>query len=522
MSPTAARTAWAAWRREMARNYLHTDPHLQHLIQGDRVDQELLEDWGATCAALDPVVRENNRDEHLPRLRSWSAQGERVETIDHHESHHILGRAVYGTGVMARFAEGRELEAMSLVYLYAQHGEAGHNCPLACTAGLIRILQQGGDPQGFLPALLDPDYDTHMHGAQFLTEAQGGSDVGANAVHAQPQADGTVRLVGEKWFCSVADAQLMLVSARPTDAPPGTRGVRGYAVPRHTPDGRINGFAIRRLKYKLGTRSMASAEIDFEGATAYEVGDFRAVVGVVLNTSRLFNAINSAASLQRAAREATVYARHRQAFGGPIARFPSVGHLLADLHAEAFAARESTFFLVARRDAAGGQLEGADAEGWRMLVNLNKYWTSAAASRSMLSAIEVLGGNGAIEDFSVLPRLLRDAVVCEQWEGPHNVLVAQVLRDAQTRGLHHALLQLLCTHAPHPTAWEEAGALFERLLAHDHPEAIARPVFDALRRIVQGALLDGSTLPAAQAAGAWLRRDTDPFAAPDARWIDAL
>ena len=194
---------------------------------------------------------------------------------------------------------------------------------MACTAGLIKILQRSGDPHGWLPRLLDPDYDRHMHGAQFLTEVQGGSDVGANHVRAVPAGDGSWRLSGEKYFCSVADAQLMLVTARPEGAPDGTRGVRAFAVPRHLADGSLNGFFLRRLKFKLGTRSMASGEIDFDDAWAWPVGDFKDTVGVVLHTSRLYNAVVSSGMLQRAWREAVGYARCREAFGRRILDFPA-------------------------------------------------------------------------------------------------------------------------------------------------------------------------------------------------------
>ena len=270
-----ARQAFAAWREALAANAYDADAHVRSLVAvHERTDAaDHLRAFGQVVVDVDPLIRHNSRDEHLPRLARWDGVGNRVEAIDHHPSYHEVGRAMYASGIMANYAEpGRELETLFLLYLMGQNGEGGHCCPMACTAGLIKILQRNGDPQGWLERLLDPDYDTHFHGAQFLTEVQGGSDVGSNCVVAEPAGDGSWRLTGEKYFCSVADAQLMLVTARPEGAPDGTRGVRAFAVPRHLPDGSVNGFHLRRLKFKLGTRTMASGEMDFDGAWAWPVG----------------------------------------------------------------------------------------------------------------------------------------------------------------------------------------------------------------------------------------------------------
>ena len=251
-----------------------------------------------------------------------------------------------------------EFESLCFEYLFSQNGEAGHACPMACTAGMIKILQAhpGATPEAWMERLLDPNYDTHFHAAQFLTEVQGGSDVGANFLEARPAEDGTFRLHGEKWFCSVVDAHLYLVTARPSGKAGGTRGVKAFVVPRLLEDGQVNGVKIRRLKYKLGTRSMASAELDFDGAQAWMVADFKDTVQIVLNTSRLYNAVCSCASLERAYKEARAYADTRMAFGQPIARFHTVARILAHLRTEAYAARGVTFYLMDLSDriATGG------------------------------------------------------------------------------------------------------------------------------------------------------------------------
>jgi len=208
---------------------------------------------------------------------------------------------------------GNNLLALTLFYLSSQNGEAGHNCPLACTAGVIKTLQfasSGALQFRYLTRLLDPNYETRFHGAQFLTEIQGGSDVGANACTARrlgETADGIERWVinGEKWFCSNVTADLALVTARPDGGPRGTKGLGLFLVPRVADDGTTNGIYINRLKDKLGTRSLATAEVEFRDAVAYVASPlesgFQVAMDHVINTSRLYNAIGSAGAARRRA-----------------------------------------------------------------------------------------------------------------------------------------------------------------------------------------------------------------------------
>jgi hypothetical protein len=345
------------------------------------------------------------------------------------------------------------VQQSALFYLLTQAGEMGHACPIVCTLGLIRALQARGSDAlkaTFLPPLLERDYDRKQTASQFLTEVQGGSDVGANALEAQPAGGaGDVWLLrGEKWFCSVANADQMLVTARPAGAVDGTRGLGTFLVPRRLPDGSLNAFHIRRLKTKFGTRTMASGEIDFEDAVAYPIGavdeGFKIVVELVLNTSRWTNALGSAGLLRRAYVEAWTFARQRRAFGAAIGRYPLVLEALAEMKSDLYAMLASTLrlgSLVNRLD-----LDAATAQEravHRLLVNVNKYATSLQASLGIRRAQELMGGNGAIEDFSVVPRLYRDAVVFESWEGSHNVLCLQAARDMQRYGLHEHLFTYL-------------------------------------------------------------------------------
>jgi acyl-CoA dehydrogenase len=368
---------------------------------------------------VDPAVAEAERNP--PRL---GADGR----IEFDPAYHRAGRAVWASGIVGAAPR----EQASLFYALAHAGEGGHACPVVCTAGLVRALRTTASDElrdRFLPPLLETDYDRAQRGAQFLTERHGGSDVGANRVEAVPDGD-VWRLHGEKWFCSVADADQFVVTARPRGAASGTRGIGCFLVPRAA-----GGFRIRRLKDKLGTRALATGEIEFEGAVGYPLGPledgFRTAVSV-LNTSRWLNSVGSTGLMKRAFLEASGFAREREAFGGPIDRFPLVRENLAVMKSEEAAAFASTMQLtdlVARID--DGSASDEDIVWHRLLVNGNKFVTSLAATGVVRRGIETLGGNGTIEDFSPLPRLYRDAIVFESWEGTHNVLCAQVLRDLE-------------------------------------------------------------------------------------------
>jgi acyl-CoA dehydrogenase len=368
---------------------------------------------------IDPAVEECERNP--PRL---GANGQ----IEFDPAYHRAGHAVWASGIVG----AGPVEQASLFHLLAQAGEGGHACPVVCTAGLVRALRTNASDElreRFLPPLLETDYDRAQRGAQFLTERHGGSDVGANRVEAVP--DGEVwRLHGEKWFCSVADADQFVVTARPRGAPAGTRGIGCFLVPREG-----GGFRIRRLKDKLGTRALATGEIEFDGAVAYPLGPlehgFRTAVSV-LNTSRWLNAVGSSGLMRRAQRVAAEFAQEREAFGRVILDFPLVRENLAVMKAETDAALASTTELTELVDRIDrGEASDEDVAWHRLLVNANKFVTSIAATKVVRRAIETLGGNGTIEDFSPLPRLYRDAIVFESWEGTHNVLCAQVLRDLE-------------------------------------------------------------------------------------------
>jgi hypothetical protein len=444
----------ADWEAAQPDNFYTTDRHLQSILEfywgADRLRQhsERLTKFGAeTATTVDAAVRCANEPHNLPRLERFNAVGERIEHVIHSADHHLAGRHIYDSGAMGVYREpGNNVLAQALFYLSSYNGEAGHNCPLACTAGIIKTLQNVGSDElkaKYLPRLLDTNYDTLFTGAQFLTEVQGGSDVGANACTATPHSDGTWRINGEKWFCSNVGADLALMTARPEGGNAGTKGLGLYLVPRRLDDGSLNGIYIRRLKDKLGTKSMATGEVDFIDCVAYQVGEpgrgFQHAMDYVINTSRLYNAVGSAAAARRAYVVAWTYAQHRHAFGQPISQFPLVQETLAEMRCDVMAMTAGSFYLAHLRDKIElGEADDTDKQFFRFVVNLHKYYASLTATNVVRRAIEILGGNGAMENFSVLPRLLRDCVIFEAWEGAHNTLLAQAVRDIRKHEMHKA------------------------------------------------------------------------------------
>ncbi len=446
----------ADWEAAQPDNFYTTDQHLQSILEfywgAEKLNAHAprLTQFGAEAATVvDAAVRRANEPHNLPRLERFNAVGERIEHVVHSAEHHLAGKHIYGSGAMSVYAEpGNNVLAQALSYLSSYNGEAGHNCPLACTAGIIKTLQAVGSDElkaKFLPRLLDPKYDILFTGAQFLTEVQGGSDVGANSCVATPlnEQENTWRINGEKWFCSNVGADLALMTARPEGGNAGTKGLGLFLVPRRLGDGSLNGIYIRRLKDKLGTKSMATGEVDFKDCVAYQVGEpgkgFQHAMDYVINTSRLYNAVGSAAAARRAYVVAWTYAQHRQAFGQPISQFPLVQETLAEMRCDVMAMTAGSFYLAQLRDKIElGEADDTDKQFYRLVVNLNKYYASLTATNVVRRAIEILGGNGAMENFSVLPRLLRDCVIFEAWEGAHNTLLAQAVRDVQKHQMQDA------------------------------------------------------------------------------------
>ncbi len=256
----------ARWVAARPDNYYDATPNLRLALvhragrsRADAAEPALVEFGKAMADVVDPAVTTLERHRQFPSHMPFDPIGRHVEEIEFHPDHARAGRAVWRSGLLAVNRGGKgAFEQAALFYLLSLAGEGGHSCPAVCTAGLARAIERRGSTElqeRYLPGLFEIDYDQCLRGSQFLTEVQGGSDVGANAVRAVPDPvePGAWRLSGEKWFCSVADAELFAVTARPEGAGGGTRGLGCFLVPRQA-EGEPNGFRIRRLKDKLGTR----------------------------------------------------------------------------------------------------------------------------------------------------------------------------------------------------------------------------------------------------------------------------
>ncbi len=379
------------------------------------------------------LAREASTRDHLPRIVKFDRVGGPVEQVDFGSLTRHLRREVAEFGVLTDVRS--EVHKFAMVYLLAHNGEASVNCGLSCTDGLIRAVEARGSEflrETYLPLMLS--VETPLAGAQFVTEQDGGSDVGAIETEAKPNPDGTWSITGEKWFCSNPD-EYFLVAARPAGAPRGTAGVAIFFVPRVLPDGRLNKISFKRLKDKLGTQSLPTAEMDFDQATAWAIGDpaegFKTLMNYVIDASRIHNAANACGILHRAFLEARNYAGQREAFGQAIIQYPLIQETLVRLLERLWRYRLLTFKLVALVDLHGIVAEDSNQAMWqRFLVNLAKYRTAVTLTDSVREAVLVFGGNGICEDFTVLPRLLRDSMIIETWEGAHNTLCLQIMRDA--------------------------------------------------------------------------------------------
>jgi acyl-CoA dehydrogenase len=434
-----------AWQQAIQQNNYRLDDDFKQSItfylthDHARLAQELASYAEKVITELDPLVIENNLSANLPRLEAYDGIGYRIDHIVHHPSYAQAGDIIYSAKMLERLLKPNGLvEASAFLFLSAQTGEAGHHCPLACSAGIVRVFKKVADfpnKDFYLEKLLRPSYHDNYTGAQFLTEVQGGSDVGNNATLAYQDNEKQWRIRGEKWFCSNADADLIFITARYNPAISGTRGLGLFLIPAKLPSGEKNNYTLRRLKDKLGTRSMASAEIDFHDTYAIPMGaienSFPLVMENVLHISRLLNTVCMLGMARRAYYIAKCYTQHRIAFDHPLFHYPLIKENLARIKAENSALLASIFATLQLQDAFDHAKLGDEKTKLllRLLANINKTTSAAWSVDHIHHALDMLAGNGAIETFSILPRLFRDSIVCENWEGTHNTLSMQVLRD---------------------------------------------------------------------------------------------
>ncbi len=397
-------------------------------------------------------------DRHGPRLERYDEQGRYQGKVVHHPAYRELEKLSYGEGIIGSvYREGQpHATSFGMGYLFAQ-SERGLYCPICMTDGAARVLSRFASPEirdWYVPRMATPDLDRLHRGAMFLTERQGGSDVGATETVARWGNDG-IRLHGEKWFCSNVDAEVILALARPEGAEPGTRGLGLYLIPSTLPGGEPNRYHIRRLKKKLGARSMATGEVELEGALSYQIGgpgQGFSQMAEMLNLSRLYNAVTAVACTRRALTESVVHARSRRTFGRLLTQNPMVRETLADMAVEWEAGLRFAFDLIRRMDRIDqGRGTPEDQALLRLGTPLIKMHTGKRAVRLASEAVEMLGGNGYIEDFPTA-MLLRDAQVLPIWEGTTNILSLDSLRAVAKDGAGQPFLNFLQQASQHPSA----------------------------------------------------------------------
>lgn len=458
-------------------NYYRDDEFFQALVK--KYTGEEFEKVNAELEKLSDIVSfkwrdlsdEANKIENHVRdtlVQYYDAFNHRIDRINRCHETVALEREIFDQGLFNP-KKNTPWSRFTKLFLSYENSEFGVMCPMACTHGMIWLMQKyentklGLDPE--VKAILDSAREgiggnvdgEYAIGAQFVTEIQGGSDVPNNLVEAvyeeQEGPDGVSncwRLYGKKFFCSAMECDYAVVTAKPKGVPSSTK-IALFVVPSWLPGNKEkeirNSYTIDRLKPKLGTAELPTAELTYNGAVAYPIGPMEKglsnVVGVVLTISRLHVAWGLAAGALRVAREATLYAQFREAFSVSAANFPLMMNQINDVNKYAMRAAAGVFKLASEFIDLGENLIAGFSDlnkiedleerkrryRLRELILLEKISVADEAPEMTRRAISFFGGHGIMEDFSTLPRFLRDALIMELWEGPRNVLLTQIHRD---------------------------------------------------------------------------------------------
>ena len=402
---------------------------------------QALQAFGQVTGSADIIALARAADRHPPELLTHDRYGSRLDVVEFHPAYHELMTIGCSAGLHSSpWAEPRAGAQVARAAMYLLYGqvENGTQCPLTMTYAATAVLARhaGAVPgleEHWLPRIHARRYDSRFipvegkTGATIgmgMTEKQGGSDVRSNETQATPQAArGTgrpYRIEGHKWFFSapMCDAFLILAQA------PG--GLSCFFLPRFLPGGTVNAIRLQRLKDKLGNRSNASSEVEFDGATAWLLGEEGRGVPVILemvNYTRLDCALGSAALMRQALAQAIHHARYRMAFGRRLVDHALMKNVLADLALES----EAATALVLRVARAYDSDDEPEVALRRLVTPAAKFWICKRVAAFAQEAMEVLGGNGYVEE-SMLPRIYREAPVNSIWEGAGNVMCLDLLR----------------------------------------------------------------------------------------------
>jgi acyl-CoA dehydrogenase len=512
---------YAQFERAQGLNWYAVDPDLRflmdyHLDAADRDWAEAhLQRMGTLCGAR-IAERSETVDKNPPRLERYDRWGEEINEVVHHPASLATKRDLWEHGFLGLpwsrevKERGRPAPAVLLQafqYLLCQ-ADTGMLCSVGMTTAAAELIGRYAAPEvreRFLPRMTTMNYDEAMDGSMFMTEKLGGSDLGTATMTTARQTAGGWRVNGEKWFCSNVDGEVIMLLARPEGAPAGVRGLSLFLVPKRCGDGSRNGIHIRRIKDKLGTRSVPTAEVELRDAEAYllagtsSVPDGRGLNRMMemVNTSRIGVAIMGLGILRRSFLESAIYATRREAFGKRLRDQPMVReqlvHMLVDLEAAA-----------AMVFAAGAGARSQSARRFtRILVPLAKFRVTRRGLEAASLAVELHGGNGYIENWPVA-RQLRDAQCHTIWEGAENVICLDVLRTMVKEQAHEAVfdrveaaLQQSRDEGLATPASAVRSALAEvreviAALAGMEPDRVqlnARAVTGYLADLIQGALL---------------------------------
>ncbi|MFJ9843020.1 acyl-CoA dehydrogenase family protein [Kitasatospora sp. NPDC101155] len=403
------------------------EPELREL--GRLAGSEQAADWGRLANENPPVLRTHDRFGH------------RIDEVEFHPYWHELMRTAVSYGLHAApwrdERPGAHSARAAKFYVWGQV-EAGHTCPISMTYAAVPALRHNPSLAAELePLLAATEYDYGLReprtkrgliAGMSMTEKQGGSDVRTNTTTAAPHADGTYRLTGHKWFTSAPMSDLFLTLAQA----PG--GLSCFMLPRVLPDGSRNRLHLMRLKDKLGNKSNASAELEYDGAVGRLVGEEGRGVQTIIemvNMTRLDCTIGAASGMRYGTTRAVHHALHRRAFGKALVDQPLMRNVLADLVVESEAATVVAMRLAQSTDLA---LAGDETEALvrRLGLAVVKYWVCKRGPAHSAEALECLGGNGYVEE-SGMPRLYREAPLVSIWEGSGNVAALDALRAMAKR-----------------------------------------------------------------------------------------
>lgn len=457
-----------------------------------------LHDLGHLAGSAEVADRARLVNEHPPVLRTHDRFGHRVDEVEFHPYWHDLLRQAVAHGMHAApwrtGRPGAHLARAAKFFVWAQ-AELGHLCPISMTYAAVPALRHSPELAAryepllasaeYEPGLREPGAKRGLLAGMSMTEKQGGSDVRGNSTAASPAGDGRYLVTGHKWFTSAPMSDVFLALAYA----PG--GLSCFLVPRVLEDGARNPIRLQRLKEKLGNRSNASSEIEYEGATAWIVGEegrgVRTIMEMV-DLTRLDAALGSAAGMRWGVVQALHHASHRRAFGARLVDHALMQNVLADLVVESEAATAVCLRLACAQDRAAG--DPREAALRRLALPAVKYWVTKRAAPHAAEALECLGGNGYVEE-SQLPRLYREAPVNSIWEGSGNVTALDTLRAMARRPdvLDAFVDEVREAEGGDVRLDRAADALAKDLSNGERAEFGARRLAERLALVLQGSLL---------------------------------